>query len=333
MNTATTTSSPANPIGKRDLDGMIAQAEAHVRASDASLSAHAGDIKRALKARAGMVLIGAAAVGALAAVLVWRPWQSRAERASARLERRERKRWAQPVLGSSSVGAGWALLKLLNFVWPLLPLRVPAQAGPRLAAFLAALGLPPAAQAGAEAEALPPPAVEEEFDPLLYYGRWFEIARLPQKFERSCAGDVTATYLPLRDDSDMLGVMNACRRGDGRYEVVDGVARIVDAGQPAKLQVTFAPALVRALPFVWADYWVLQVDPDYSVALVGTPDRRNLWFLAREPAIDDGVFTQMREYAVAQGYDLSPLIMTAHTPPPDEGAGGASAAPDYEYAH
>ena len=131
----------------------------------------------------------------------------------------------------------------------------------------------------------------------------------------------------------MLGVMNACRRGDGRYEVVDGAARIADAGQPAKLQVTFAPALLRALPFVWADCWVLQVDPDYSVALVGTPDRKNLWFLAREPSIDDAVFAQMREYAVAQGYDLSPLIMTAHTPPPDEGADGASAAPDYEYAH
>ena len=30
-------------------------------------------------------------------------------------------------------------------------------------------------------------------------------------------------------------------------------------------------ALLHWLPMVWADYWILYVDADYSVALVGNP--------------------------------------------------------------
>ena len=50
----------------------------------------------------------------------------------------------------------------------------------------------------------------------------------------------------------------------------------------------FAPALLSFIPWVWGDYWILDLADDYSYAAVGDPDRTYLWILARSPAIDTG---------------------------------------------
>lgn len=141
-----------------------------------------------------------------------------------------------------------------------------------------------------------------------YAGQWYEIARLPMSFQDKCAGDVTA-YYTLRDD-DLIGVRNACRTVDGENTVAEGVARAVE-GHPGRLEVRFAPEWLSWIPFVWADYWVIDKDPGYTWAVVGEPDRDYLWILAREPAMDRKLFEQIKARAVAMGYDLNPLIMSA----------------------
>lgn len=141
-----------------------------------------------------------------------------------------------------------------------------------------------------------------------YAGQWHEIARLPMFFQRQCVGDVTASYI-LRDDA-LIGVRNACRTQDGGTDVSEGVARPVQ-GQPGQLEVRFAPDFLSWLPFVWADYWVIDLDPDYQWAVVGEPRRRYLWILSRTPAMERGLFERIKQRAQAKGYDLSPLIVSA----------------------
>ncbi|VEI13067.1 outer membrane lipoprotein Blc [Trueperella bialowiezensis] len=51
-------------------------------------------------------------------------------------------------------------------------------------------------------------------------------------------------------------------------------------GEVGKLKVDFLPKFIRWIPFTSGDYWVLKLDPDYQIALVGTPNRENLWVLA-----------------------------------------------------
>lgn len=176
-----------------------------------------------------------------------------------------------------------------------------------LAACLLAAAVAPVA---AQAPLQPVPAL----DLARYAGTWHEIARYPNWFQRNCAGEVTATYT-LRADGT-VGVLNACRTAEGETLRAEGEARRPDpAGAPARLEVRFAPAWLAWLPFVWADYWVIELAPDYSYALVGEPTREYLWILARSPRIDEATYARLLERATALGYDRSRVVRSAARAP------------------
>jgi apolipoprotein D and lipocalin family protein len=142
-----------------------------------------------------------------------------------------------------------------------------------------------------------------------YAGDWFEIARLPNRFQRQCLGDVRATYARRADGR--LDVVNQCRTADGRTQA-RGIARVVDDRTFARLKVRFAPAWLTFLPFVWGDYWIIGLAEDYSWAVVGSPDREYLWILARTPRIDPEKAAAARDIARANGFDVERLIEAAH---------------------
>lgn len=153
-----------------------------------------------------------------------------------------------------------------------------------------------------------------------YLGTWYEVARLPNRFQRSCAGDVTATYAKRPDGR--IDVVNRCRTEEGSTIEAGGVARVVDKSS-ARLKVRFAPAMLSFLPFVWGDYWVIGLADDYSWAVVGSPDRKYLWMLARVPAPDVGRFEAALAAARDNGFEVDRLTKTIHTAPTIE----AGAAP------
>lgn len=140
-----------------------------------------------------------------------------------------------------------------------------------------------------------------------YAGRWYEIARLPNFFQKKCARQTTADYTLLPDST--MRVVNSCLRADGTAVQAEGRARLADRKGPAsKLKVRFAPAFLSWLPMVWGDYWILDLTDDYTVALVGDPGRKYLWILARTPTPDDSLYQRMVATAVAQGYDVTRLM-------------------------
>ncbi len=141
-----------------------------------------------------------------------------------------------------------------------------------------------------------------------YAGQWHEIAHLPMTFQKQCVGDITARY--SLDAPGKIGVLNACRTKDGSIDQAQGVARPVE-GHPGRLEVRFAPEWLSWLPWAWADYWVIALDPDYQWAMVGEPGRDYLWILSREPSMDRTQFEALKAKAEAMGYDLAPLIMAA----------------------
>jgi apolipoprotein D and lipocalin family protein len=133
-----------------------------------------------------------------------------------------------------------------------------------------------------------------------YLGMWYEIARYPNRFQRSCHKS-TATY-SLRDDGD-IRVVNACRRNgpDGEEKSVEGKAWVVDKATNAKLRVRFF------WPF-WGSYWIIDLGKDYEYAVVGHPDRNYLWILSRTPIMDDKVFEGIADRLKQNGYDPEKLI-------------------------
>jgi apolipoprotein D and lipocalin family protein len=144
-----------------------------------------------------------------------------------------------------------------------------------------------------------------------YAGLWHEQARLPNRFEKQCTGAVTAEY-NLRDDGT-VEVRNRCMLADGDFEESVGSARVVPvAGQPGagRLEVRFAPDWLAWLPMVWGDYWILKLDRDYQVALVGTPDRKYLWVLSRTPTLDEASLRAELDYARTLGFDVDKVVFT-----------------------
>lgn len=175
-------------------------------------------------------------------------------------------------------------------------------------ALLAAATLAIAARGSRHA---PLPTVERVELPR-YAGLWYEIARLPSRFQDKCASDTTARY-SLRDDGRVT-VVNTCVKADGSETRIEGVARVVDPATNAMLRVSFF------WPF-WGDYWVLQLDPEYRHALVGTPSRSYLWILSRTPRLDEDTVRQLLATAQELGFDTSRIIRTRHERPEQPASG------------
>lgn len=150
----------------------------------------------------------------------------------------------------------------------------------------------------------------EHLDLERYLGLWFEIGRLPLKFEDDDAVDVTAEYTLLEDGT--VQVDNRCLDADRNAQQAIGQAKL-DAEHEGRLQVTFLPEGLRWIPFTHADYWVLKIDDEYQHAIVGTPDHKYLWLLARTPHIDAAICQEFLAAARSQGYDLGAWITTPHS--------------------
>ena len=136
-----------------------------------------------------------------------------------------------------------------------------------------------------------------------YVGQWYEIARLPNRFQKKCAGSVTANYT-LRADGN-IQVVNRCRKASGEFTNAKGKAKVVDKKTNAKLKVTFF------WPF-YGKYWILDLGPNYEYAVVGEPGRNYLWILSRTPQIDEALYQQLLAKMQARGFDTTRMIRTAH---------------------
>jgi apolipoprotein D and lipocalin family protein len=150
----------------------------------------------------------------------------------------------------------------------------------------------------------------ESIDLERYQGRWYEIARLPNSFEEGCVG-VTAEYAFKRKTRrfNELSVTNRCYKNDfdGKLSVANGRARVYVDSPTSKLKVTFVPWF-----FIFAgDYWVIEIPDDYRYAVIGEPDRKFLWILAREKTMAErdlqGVLERLES---KHGYNPDDLYFT-----------------------
>jgi len=143
-----------------------------------------------------------------------------------------------------------------------------------------------------------------------YAGRWYEICRLPLRWEDETATDITANY--SLNANGTVRVDNRCFDARGKPSQAVGEARPVD-GTNTLLKVSFLPKLLRWIPYTSGDYWVLMLDPDYRAALVGSPDHKYLWVLSREPWLHQVTLDQYLAEARRQGFSLTNLITVRHT--------------------
>lgn len=152
-------------------------------------------------------------------------------------------------------------------------------------------------------------AVQADVDLEKYMGTWYEQARLPNKFQQSCVGEVRADYALLPEQR--VSVTNQCITRSGSIEKAQALGRLNASIVPpstSKLEVRFAPAWLSWLPSVWGAYWIMKVQGDYEYALVGTPSREYLWVLSRQAQGDKAIVQDLLNHAQKQGFAIENVI-------------------------
>jgi apolipoprotein D and lipocalin family protein len=143
-----------------------------------------------------------------------------------------------------------------------------------------------------------------------YMGTWFEIAKYPNWFQRKCASDTQANYM-LQGDGKVQ-VINRCKTQTGETIEALGTARQVGPATSPKLEVRFAPAWLSFVPFVWGNYWVIDLEEDYQVVAVSEPHKDYLWILSRTPKVDPVRYNALLKRLQDKGFDLGKLESTPH---------------------
>jgi len=154
-------------------------------------------------------------------------------------------------------------------------------------------------------EPVPPLSVEKNVNLEKYLGTWYEIARLPNSFEKGLVC-ITATY---SIDKSVITVLNRGIREDDRStpKTARGRAWMPDPAEPGKLKVSFFR------PFS-SDYWIIDLDTrDYNYALVGLPSRKYLWILGRERTMGKETYEMLIRSAREKGFNTDKLIMVDQT--------------------
>jgi apolipoprotein D and lipocalin family protein len=137
-----------------------------------------------------------------------------------------------------------------------------------------------------------------------YAGNWYEIARLPNSFEKGLKC-ITANYT-LQNDGSVKVINSGFKIEEPtKQSTAIGKAKVVDANSPGKLKVSFQ------WPF-YGKYWVLYIDENYTNAIVGTPSGKYLWILSRNDELNPEIIKDLVAKCKTFGFSTEKLIYVDH---------------------
>ena len=147
----------------------------------------------------------------------------------------------------------------------------------------------------------------KNLQPEKYAGTWHEVARLPNFFQRDTVA-AQAIYGEV-EGSPAISVWNRGLKSDGSQIEIKGSASPRDENTPtkeAKLKVRFNrfPASLFA-----GDYWILDLNDAHTRAVVGTPSRKYLWLLSKNPNDQVSDFADALAKMKKQGFETDQLIV------------------------
>ncbi len=134
-----------------------------------------------------------------------------------------------------------------------------------------------------------------------YLGTWYEIARLPHRFEKDLVG-VTATY--TRKPNGEIEVINQGYKKslDGERKTARGRARLTDPDTPGLLKVSF-------FWIFWSDYKIIRLDTaEYKWVVVTSSSKKYLWILSRTPKMDEALVSELTAFVAGKGFETEKII-------------------------
>lgn len=130
-----------------------------------------------------------------------------------------------------------------------------------------------------------------------YLGKWYQIAALPQlfSFNTKC---VTAEY-SLNNDGSVKVINKQVTQG-GTLQTIEGRATVEPNSGNAKLRVGFFGQEPTE-----SNYWIVEIDDDYSYAVISNPTKTTWWILCRTPQMDPTLVQEIKDRWAAFGINMS----------------------------
>ena len=184
-----------------------------------------------------------------------------------------------------------------------------------MAAFVFTMAM--TASATAEDKAREPLPFVQDFKPEKYLGKWYEAARLPTQVQP--AGTLAVAEYTAGKEAGQVAVKNTSFDKAGKKIAdIQGHAKLAEGNPPGRLLVSFGPVMPET-----PNYYVMHVDADYRFAVVGVPDRKSLWILAREVPIAEETLKALQGIAKKAGFDVDKMLIAPWEKIPKAEQGGA----------
>ncbi|AIT09754.1 lipocalin [Candidatus Francisella endociliophora] len=132
-----------------------------------------------------------------------------------------------------------------------------------------------------------------------YLGKWYEIVRLDNSFEKGMTY-VYAEY-SLNPDGSIKVLNSGVTPSTGKRSYAEGVVKFVENRDTAFLKVSFFR------PFYGA-YIVFKLDDNYKYAYVAGDNQNYLWLLSRTKTVPDNVKQDFVVRAKNLGFDTDKLV-------------------------
>ncbi|MBF13146.1 MAG: hypothetical protein CMF46_02145 [Legionellales bacterium] len=142
-----------------------------------------------------------------------------------------------------------------------------------------------------------------------FAGRWYEIARTDNGFQRHCQSDTQATY-ELNPDKTLV-VTNSCVDENNETIVAKGLAYQPNPSRSHYLNVSFVKLF--GFHMFWGDYWILELDINYQTAIVGSPNDNMFWILSRQKTVTPHRLNQLESQLRRFGITQEDLLYTKHS--------------------
>ncbi len=131
-----------------------------------------------------------------------------------------------------------------------------------------------------------------------FSGKWYSLYSIPTMFDKG-SSHTTVDY-KLNSDG-YYDVTTSGKEESGKDKIVHSKLFPVKEHNNSEMKAQFL------WPFK-VDYWVVDLAPDYSWAVVGHPDHKFLFILSRKPEMDPKLHEELVSRCKAMGYAVNELV-------------------------
>ena len=146
----------------------------------------------------------------------------------------------------------------------------------------------------------------KSIDPQRYLGRWYEVARIPNSFQKNCEA---ATSDWARSGDGQYAVVQTCRTGSpsGPPKTWKGAGRVLDPVK-AQIRIGFFGGFIKQ------DYVVVDRADDYSWCILSTATPKFFWIMSRRPVMSQQLKATLVARSRQLGFDVTPLVYDQQPP-------------------